>query len=56
MDINLIELKNTSYYTITNKSTKKALYLDHESRNIEKEKVGLKGIDEEILGEIWMIV
>ncbi len=29
MDSDLIEIRNTNYYTITNKATNQALYLNH---------------------------
>lgn len=29
MDCEIIELRNTNYYMIVNKASKKALYLDH---------------------------
>lgn len=56
MDLELVEIRPTNYYMITHKATKQALYLNHESKNFEKEKVSLRDANEEVLGEVWMLV
>lgn len=41
---------------IHNKAAKQTLFLNHESKNIDKETVTLQDPNQKILGQVWMLV
>ena len=52
----MIELRSTNYYMIVNKSTKQALYVNHESKHLDKEQVVSENANQQVLGQVWMLV